>query len=116
MTAHNSSVGTGVNDRACAVIDRAYSERLRLSLNPDFPIFEKFLLPDGNDLLEFVDGVLAGRERCTTVGGSNNDRNAGLSNFEAAKSVHDSNGIDLPRLANKHPDFFHLGERHCLVS
>ena len=42
--------------------------KLRLPLNPDFPILKEFLFPDGNDFLEFVDGVMARVERRAPMG------------------------------------------------
>src|ERR1043165_3779795 len=86
---------------------------LRLSFNPDFPVFEKFLLPNGNDLFKAVNRILAGIERCTTVGGRYDDGDAGLSNFETAEAMDDSNRIDFPGLAYEDADFFHLRQRHC---
>ena len=86
------------------------------AFDPDFAVFEEFLLPDGNDFLEFVDGVMAGVERGTAMGGSDDDGDAGFADIQMAETVDDGNAADLPGLANEYADLFELLQSHRLVT
>ena len=57
---------------------------ISLSFDPDFPVFEEFFFPDGNDFFELVDRVMTGIECRTAVSGSNNNRYTRLSDVEVA--------------------------------
>src|SRR5437868_11685731 len=71
-----------------------------LAFDPDFAVFEIFFFPDGNDFLEFVDGVMAGIECGVAVGGCDDHCDAGLADVEMAKAVDHGNAVDVPRLAH----------------
>src|SRR4051812_50154211 len=57
-----------------------------LSIRPHDAILEVFLLPDGDGALQGVDEPAAGVECGTTMGGCDDDQNAGFSNFETSEA------------------------------
>src|SRR5437867_3504841 len=58
-----------------------------LSVCPHRSIFKMFFLPNGHRLLQRINQPAAGIHRLSAVGGCNGDEDAGLSNFQTAKSM-----------------------------
>src|SRR3990172_12751074 len=67
-----------------------------LPSDPLLPVLPHFLLPDGDDALDPVNGVLAGGERLTAVGGGHGDDYRNVADFEVADSVADGHLLDAP--------------------
>ena len=84
-------------------------------LDPDLPIFEEFLLPDGNDLLQPVDRIVTGIKGRPTVGGRHYDGHRGFSDLHPTQAMNDGDRIDLPDLTDRLADSAELLKRHALV-
>src|SRR5262252_1875348 len=87
-----------------------------LPFDPDFSVLEKFLFPDRNNLLQAIDRIFTGIERCLAVWGRDDDGDAGLSNIHMPKPVDNRDAADIPGFAHEFSDLFHLRERHGFVS
>ena len=59
------------------------------ALNPGLTILVKFLLPDGNRLLDGVDGESTGVECRGAVGGNNHDCHAAFPRQQPSEPMHD---------------------------
>ena len=74
------------------------------AFDPDFAVAPVFLLPDGHDFFESLDGVAAGIEAAVVaVGRGDGDEDGGLFDFAAADAVEDADALD------EGPSFLDLG-------
>ena len=55
-----------------------------LAADPDFAAFEELFFPDGDNLLDAVDGVGASLKRGRAVGGCDGDDEADVADFQSA--------------------------------
>src|SRR5687768_16495547 len=87
-----------------------------LQPHPDFPILEKFLLPHRHRALEGVDGVTAGVEGVTAMGGGDGDEDGRLTDLEATGAVQDCHPPHArPPRAYRLADLAHLDLGHRRV-
>src|SRR5918911_5063850 len=87
---------SGGRVRSVAMAARGRAGRLVLPADPLRAVAPDLLLPDRHDLLEAVDGVLAGGERFRAVGRGDGDGDRGLADLEHAGAVDDGHAADLP--------------------
>src|SRR5688572_22000946 len=65
-----------------------------LVFHPHCSVLEVLLLPDGNDLLQTIDCVMASLKGYFAMGGRYDDDHTRLCNIDAAKSMNHTNAID----------------------
>src|SRR6266545_8267813 len=87
-----------------------------LKADPDLPVLEVLLLPDGNGALQGVDRELAGFEGVLAVGGGDGDQHARLADLQPSDTVEDGHALDLrPADAEGFADLAHLRLGHRRV-
>src|SRR5262249_20876477 len=87
-----------------------------LQPDPDLPVLEVLLLPDGNGALESIDGVLAGVEGVLAMRRGDGDQDARLTDLQTADAVQDGDALDLgPPGADRIADLAHLRLGHRAV-
>src|ERR1035437_2733955 len=89
--------------------------RLAFAFCPNGAIRKEFLFPDRDNLLEAVDGILAGLERGPPMFGRDDDGHAGFPNFKAAQTMNHGDAINRKLLLRLGPQLFHLANGHGLV-
>src|ERR1017187_4747827 len=87
-----------------------------LSFHPDFAVEEVLFLPDGDALLELVDGFERRFERRAPVRGGHQDGDAGIADQHAAETVHYGDALDLAARGQTESDLRHHFESHRLIA
>src|ERR1700758_2429404 len=98
---------------------RIYSRDVRregFAIGPDCPIFEIFLLPDGDLPLQRVDKPAAGFECCRTMCGCNRDHYARLPDLQPSQTMDDRDIANLELADRLNRQRFHLLQCHLLIS
>src|SRR5882724_3569397 len=86
-----------------------------MSLDPFLAVVPDLFLPDRDDLLNAVDGVVTRVKRFSAVAGRDRDEEARLADLEAPGAVHDSNAGDCEPGTDLVGDLLHLLNRHLRV-
>src|SRR5438128_6781210 len=71
-----------------------------VAFDPDFAVFKVFFLPDGHDLLQAVNRVLARFKGDAAVRRRDDDDDARFADLDAAQPVNDADAVDRPLLAH----------------
>src|ERR1044072_3015830 len=86
------------------------------AFDPHRAVLKVFFLPDGHDLLQAINRVVAGFKSYTAMGRSNYDDDARFAYFYPAKAMNYSNAIDGPFLVSLIADLRQRLQGHLRVS
>src|SRR2546426_1474969 len=89
--------------------------RRAFAFDPDLAIFEDFFFPDGNYLLQFANGPLAGFEGRVAVRSADGDDHAGLSYFQTSSAMNNADVRDLKALMRFMSQPLQLAQGHGRV-
>src|SRR5437867_10717261 len=89
--------------------DRAVPADPLAAAHPDF------FLPDRNDLLEAVDGVVAGGESLSSMLRGNRYRHRRLTQLDPSHPVPDCEAVRVPPMTDLVCDLAHLSDRHLRI-
>src|SRR5437899_6342239 len=103
----------GPTPRSMGGAASARGGRLPLESHPDGAVLEDLALPDGDELLQGIDGELTGLEGLAAVGRGDGDDHAGFADLEASDSMDDGHLADAGEAAvGGLTDLLQLGLRH----
>src|SRR5262245_55458398 len=74
------------------------------AFDPNLAVLEEFLLPDGNDLLQFVDSIVTGIKSGSPMRRRHDHGDAGFADLHMPQPMDDRDSSNIPGLAHEYPD------------